>query len=76
MAPPDLAPSDVTCPSCCGETRVLDTRERADGAIKRRRKCAGCGGRFSTLEQPAESMESDPGGTLDQQLDEDFDLGV
>ncbi|QKK03365.1 MAG: transcriptional repressor NrdR [Pseudomonadota bacterium] len=43
------------CPFCNHtETRVVDSRLASDGfQIRRRRECAGCGGRFNTLEVPA-----------------------
>ncbi|MDR2577121.1 MAG: transcriptional regulator NrdR [Puniceicoccales bacterium] len=41
------------CPQCQhDDTRVLDTRSQEAQAIKRRRQCAACGFRFSTLEKP------------------------
>lgn len=41
------------CPNCRhSDTRVLDSRVAEDGsAIRRRRSCPECGGRFSTVEQ-------------------------
>ncbi len=41
----------MKCPFC-GHTddRVLDTRVQKDGAIRRRRECLKCRGRYSTLE--------------------------
>ncbi|MGA8209238.1 MAG: transcriptional regulator NrdR, partial [Nocardioidaceae bacterium] len=41
------------CPYCrATDTRVLDSRVADDGgAIRRRRSCASCGKRFSTVEQ-------------------------
>ncbi len=44
----------MTCPSCEGPTRVLESR-RADGgaATRRRRECARCGTRFTTFERRA-----------------------
>lgn len=44
----------VTCERCGDKMRVLDTRARADGSIKRRRECPTCGFRRSTLEVAAE----------------------
>jgi len=43
----------VRCPSCRhADTRVIDSREVEEGAaIRRRRSCAACGRRFSTLEE-------------------------
>jgi len=41
------------CPFChCTDTRVLDSRVAEDGtSIRRRRQCAACERRFTTLEQ-------------------------
>lgn len=41
----------MKCPFC-GQTedRVLDTRVQKDGAIRRRRECLACRGRYSTIE--------------------------
>lgn len=43
----------MRCPSCRhADTRVVDSREIEDGAgIRRRRSCADCGGRFTTVEE-------------------------
>jgi transcriptional repressor NrdR len=40
------------CPSCSGETQVLETRS-ADGgvSVRRRRQCKDCGRRFTTFER-------------------------
>lgn len=42
----------MRCPSC-GErdTRVVDSRDLDDAAIRRRRECAVCGSRFTTYER-------------------------
>lgn len=42
----------MRCPSC-GErdTRVVDSRDLDDAAIRRRRECAACGSRFTTYER-------------------------
>ena len=42
----------MRCPYCGKDNdKVLDTRSRNDGkAIRRRRSCAGCGRRFTTIE--------------------------
>lgn len=42
----------MRCPSC-GErdTRVVDSRDLDDAAIRRRRECATCGSRFTTYER-------------------------
>jgi transcriptional repressor NrdR len=46
----------MNCPLCTGETRVLESR-LADGreAVRRRRECLHCGGRFTTFERIEES---------------------
>lgn len=43
----------MKCPFCLvGETKVVDSRETAEGkSIRRRRECEKCKGRFSTYEQ-------------------------
>ena len=43
----------MRCPYCQhGETQVKDSRPTEDNtAIRRRRACAGCGGRFTTFER-------------------------
>jgi hypothetical protein len=40
----------VRCSSCNEPTRVIDSRPRDDGAIRRRRECVACGHRFTTEE--------------------------
>ena len=42
----------MLCPSCDSDsTKVVDTRAARDGrAVRRRRECLGCGGRFTTYE--------------------------
>lgn len=45
--------STFLCPSCCGETRVLQTRvygKEANERILRRRRCQSCKERFTTQE--------------------------
>jgi transcriptional repressor NrdR len=39
----------MTCPICCGNTRVLETRFKED-SVYRRRECLICKERFSTTE--------------------------
>jgi transcriptional repressor NrdR len=42
----------VHCPYCASrETKVVDKRD-AEGAIRRRRRCSECAGRFTTYERP------------------------
>lgn len=46
----------MKCPHCDHpETRVVDTRESADG-IRRRRECQSCGQRFTTYEHVAHAL--------------------
>lgn len=41
----------MKCPQCgFQDSRVLDTRIQKDAAIRRRRECLSCKGRFSTIE--------------------------
>lgn len=41
----------MVCPYCgCCDLKVIDSRP-AEGKIRRRRECAGCGRRFTTFEQ-------------------------
>lgn len=50
------------CPECEEETMVVQTRQRADGTIYRRRECLWCGHRFSTTESlmaPKEAAEDE-----------------
>lgn len=39
----------MNCPKCGCDTFVIDTRSRGQ-AVKRRRRCQGCGHRFTTYE--------------------------
>ena len=56
----------MECPSCSAETRVLESR-RAEGgsAVRRRRECKSCGGRFTSFErrerEPAWVLKRDGG---------------
>ena len=48
----------MNCPECGEDTKVIDSRERADGlTVRRRRQCKGCGHRFSTTELTAEDSK-------------------
>lgn len=40
----------MVCPKCGCDTYVIETRERADKRIKRRRGCCSCSYRFTTVE--------------------------
>lgn len=43
----------------CGyETKVVDSRQKAVGTVYRRRRCLGCGNKFSTYEVLAEDLEA------------------
>jgi len=43
----------MKCPFCTSnKTRVVDTRRDTQGHVRRRRECAACEQRFSTLERP------------------------
>lgn len=45
----------MRCPACDSDSRVVDSRESREGkAVRRRRECAECGGRFTTYEFVAE----------------------
>ena len=50
----------VPCPSCYGASRVIDTRPlKSDRhALRRRRKCLACKGRFTTIEILADDAAS------------------
>jgi transcriptional repressor NrdR len=40
------------CPICDGRLSVIESREKSNGTIvRRRRECEDCGTRFTTLEQ-------------------------
>jgi transcriptional repressor NrdR len=44
----------MQCPMCEASTRVLESRSADAGrAVRRRRKCSGCGERFTTFERVA-----------------------
>ena len=64
----------MLCPTCGDKLETRDTRRRADGTVKRRKVCA-CGFRGTTVELFASTrvLESEPGGTLDRDLDQTFD---
>ena len=50
--------SIVSCPSCAAdEVGVIDSRATASGNIRRRRKCANCGHRWSTIEVSFAAMQ-------------------
>jgi transcriptional repressor NrdR len=42
----------LKCPYCdCLDTRVLDSRDTSEPAVRRRRQCVACGKRFTTYER-------------------------
>jgi hypothetical protein len=48
------------CPNCdapLAQVRVIETRRRADGSLRRRRRCLVCGHRWTTTEGAAERAE-------------------
>lgn len=47
--PAPLGSDSFLCPRCGGRSFVADSRSIASG-IRRRRKCAGCGGGWTTYE--------------------------
>jgi len=42
---------------CGSETRILETRSRMSGILRRRRECVLCHHRFSTLEVPYDYIQ-------------------
>ena len=46
----------MDCPSCGGETKVVDSRVTHVNKVRRRRRCLVCNGRFTTFEE----IELDP----------------
>ena len=40
----------MICPECGGITHVVETRDKSDGRVRRRRECLECGKLFSTTE--------------------------
>ena len=55
----------MRCPFCRqGDSRVVDSREADDGqAIRRRRACANCGRRFTTMESASLTVVKRSGAT-------------
>jgi len=45
----------VVCPSCAGDTKVINSRARK-GQVHRRRECLKCRSRFGTVEITEESL--------------------
>lgn len=53
----------MTCPSCGGDTSVVDTvHYDSDNRVWRRRVCEDCGERFSTDERIREGSGAPPAG--------------
>lgn len=46
----------MICPDCGSKMHTTETRLRADGTMRRRRVCAVCGERMSTLEAPTSKV--------------------
>lgn len=42
---------------CGGQTHVLDSRQKSDGSIQRRRECLSCGKRFNTTEVESDVLK-------------------
>ena len=40
----------MICPECGGSTHVVETRDKSDGRVRRRRECLDCGAHFTTTE--------------------------
>lgn len=50
----------MNCQKCYGPTRIYDVRERDYGnRLWRRRECAECGHRFSTIELAKDELEGE-----------------
>lgn len=50
----------MRCPFCRSDSRVKDTRDKADMGIRRRRKCISCGNQWTTFETISLSREVKP----------------
>lgn len=46
----------MICPNCGSKMYAIDSRIRYDGTLRRRRECAVCGERISTLEAPTSNI--------------------
>lgn len=44
----------VPCPECDGPSGVTDSRKSGEGVVRRRRRCATCGHRWTTYEVPSD----------------------
>lgn len=51
-------PAGIDCLACGGKTRVVDSRFRGDGSIRRRRTCLNCGHRHTTYEMSNDAWEA------------------
>jgi hypothetical protein len=49
----------MNCIGCGKKTQVIDSRITAGNRVIRRRQCMACQHRFSTYEQPFETMDID-----------------
>lgn len=53
----------MKCPYCgCEKNEVIDSRQRPDGTIGRRRMCKNCKSRFSTVER----LYKNPDGSIEK----------
>ncbi len=69
----------MRCPSCNhAETKVVDSRDAADDALRRRRECLKCGKRFTTYEriETANLLVIKKDGTREQYSREKLRLGM
>ena len=49
--------SAIKCLKCNGDLEVVDSRDRKNGLVKRRRKlCISCGARYTTYEAPEQAI--------------------
>lgn len=51
-------PAGIDCTACGGKTKVIDSRFRGDGSIRRRRGCLNCGNRHTTYELSNDAWEA------------------
>lgn len=44
-------PKGICCPECGQRTRIINTRGKLDGSVRRRHSCVDCEIRFTTYER-------------------------
>jgi transcriptional repressor NrdR len=55
----------MLCPTCKGQSRVVDSRfVKQGGSIRRRRKCLKCNHRFTTYELGVEDPKDESMGVI------------